>query len=184
LRLDSLIFLPQSVQAVLKWNGLSHISLYASRWALNQIIKLTFWESATILLWETMYDHDTNLERYIQEHVASNVLPVGSPIGTTQPNNPPSAEKRREPRFVTNNPAFIHSLNPLTLDLTPAQVLDVSRQGLKLRIGRLILTGSEIQVKLRDLFVLGEIRYCVHQVGSFFLAGILVEDVLRLPHVN
>ena len=129
-----------------------------------------------------MYVHDTNLGHYIQQQLASNVLPVGIPIDTTQP-NPPGAEKRRERRFVTNNPAFLHSLNSLTLDITPVQVLDVSRQGLKLRIGRQFLTGSEIQVKLKDLFVLGEIRYCV-RVGSCFLAGILVEDVLRLPHVH
>jgi PilZ domain len=130
-----------------------------------------------------MYVHDTNLEHYIQEQLASNILPVGNPIDTTQPNNPPGAEKRREPRFVMNDPAFLHSLNRLTLDLTPVQVLDVSRQGLKLRIERQILTGSEIQVKLKDLFVLGEIRYCI-QVGKVFLAGILVRDVLRFPHAN
>jgi hypothetical protein len=129
-----------------------------------------------------MYVHDTNLEHYIQEQFASDILPVGSPIDTTQPNNPPGAEKRRERRFVTNDPAFLHS-HFLTLDITPVQVLDVSRQGLKLHIGRQFLTGSEIQVKLKDLFVLGEIRYCF-RVGSFFLAGILVEDVLRLPHVH
>jgi hypothetical protein len=127
-----------------------------------------------------MYVHDTNLEHYIQEQIASNVLPVGSPIDTTRP--PPKAEKRREPRFVTNDPAIIHSLNSLSPDFTPVQVLDVSRQGLKLRIGRQFLTGSEIQVELQDLFVLGVIRYCV-QVGRFFLAGVLVEDVLQLPHV-
>ena len=130
-----------------------------------------------------MYVHDTNLEHYIQEHVASSALPVGSPIDTTQPNNTSGAEKRREPRFVTNEPAVMQSLNPLRLGITPVRVLDVSRQGLKLRIGRQFLTGSEIQVKLKDLFVLGEVRYCV-QVGSYFLAGILVEDVLRLPHVH
>src|SRR5216684_8965702 len=130
-----------------------------------------------------MYVHDTNLGQYIQEQLASNILPVGIPIDTTQPNNPPSAERLRERRFVTNDPAIIHSLNSLSPDFTPVQVLDVSRQGLKLRIGRQFLTGSEIQVELKDLFVLGEIRYCV-RVGSFFLAGILVEDVLRLPHVQ
>jgi hypothetical protein len=130
-----------------------------------------------------MYVHETNLEHYIRENLASSTLPVDSPIYTTQPNNPLGAEKRREPRFVTNEPAFMHSLNPLNMSLTPVQVLEVSRQGLKLRMGRQIRIGSEIQVKLKDLFVLGEIRYCV-QVGSFFLAGILVEDVLRLPHVQ
>lgn len=130
-----------------------------------------------------MYVHDTNLEHYIQEQFASNIPPVGSRLETTQSNKPPNTEKRREPRFVTDDPALLHSLNPLTLDLTPIQVLDISRQGLKLRIGRQIRTGSEIQVKLKDLFVLGEIRYCV-QVGSFFVAGMLVEDVLRLPHVH
>jgi PilZ domain len=129
-----------------------------------------------------MYVHYTNLEQYIEEHVASSALPVSKPIDRTQSTNPPGAEKRREPRFVTNDPAFIHSLSPLTA-LTPVQVLDVSRQGLKLHIGRQFRTGSEIQVKLKDLFVLGEIRYCV-QVGSFFLAGILVEDVLRLAHAD
>src|SRR5712692_942273 len=115
-----------------------------------------------------MYVHDTNLEHYIQEQFASSVLPISKPIDRTQPNNPPGAEKRREPRFVTSDPAFLHSLNSLTLDLAPGQVLDVSRQGLKLRIGRHVRTGSEIQVKLKDLFVFGEIRYCV-PVGSFFL---------------
>jgi hypothetical protein len=130
-----------------------------------------------------MYIHDTNLEHYIQEQFASNVLPVGSPIDTTQPNDPPGAERRREPRFVTNDSAIIDSLSSLTPDFTPVQVLDMSRQGLKLRIGQQILIGSEIQVKLKDLFVLGKIRYCV-QMGSVFLAGILVEDVLWLPHVR
>ena len=130
-----------------------------------------------------MYVHDTNLEHYIQDHVASSVLPISKPIDRTQPNKTPGSDKRREPRFVTNDPAFLHSLNPPTLDLTPVQILDMSRQGLKLRIERQILTGSEIQVKLKDLFVLGEIRYCV-QAGRFVLAGVLVKDVLRLPHVH
>src|SRR6266699_312810 len=124
-----------------------------------------------------MYVHDTNLERYIQEHFASSNIPVGSPIDRTQPNDPPGAEKRREPRFVTNDSAIINSLNSLSQDFTPVQVLDMSKQGLKLRIEQGILIGSEIQVKLKDLFVIGKIRYCL-QVGSFFLAGILVEDVL------
>src|SRR6266853_8365 len=130
-----------------------------------------------------MYVHDTNLEHYIQEQFASSVLPINTPIDRPQPNNPPGAEKRREPRFVTNEPAFMQSLNPLNLGLMSVQVLDVSRQGLKLRIAQHVLTGSEIQVELKDLFVLGLIRYCV-QVGSFFLVGILVEDVLQLRHVH
>jgi hypothetical protein len=130
-----------------------------------------------------MYVHDTNLEHYIQEQFASSVLPVGNPIDTTKPNNPPGAEKRREPRFVTNQTAFMQSLNPRNLSRMSVQVLDVSRQGLKLRITQHVLTGSEIQVELKDLFVLGLIRYCV-QVGSFFLVGILVEDVLQLRHVH
>ena len=130
-----------------------------------------------------MYVHDTNLEHYIQEQFASSVLPISKPIDRTQPNDPPGAEKRREPRFVTNDSAIINSLNSLSQDFTPVQVLDMSKQGLKLRIEQGILIGSEIQVKLKDLFVIGKIRYCV-QVGSFFLAGILVEDVLWLRNVH
>jgi hypothetical protein len=73
-----------------------------------------------------MYIHDTNLEHYIQEQLASNVLPVGSPLGTTQPNDPPGAERRREPRFVTNDSAIIDSLSSLTPDFTPVQVFRIS----------------------------------------------------------
>ena len=130
-----------------------------------------------------MYVHDTNLEHYIQEHFASSVLPISRPIDCTQPNNIPGTEKRREPRFVMNEPAFMQSLNPLNLSLMSVQVLDVSGQGLKLRIAQHVLTGSEIQVELKDLFVLGLIRYCV-QVESLFLVGIPVEDVLQLRHVH
>ena len=65
-----------------------------------------------------MYVHDTNLGQYIQEQLASNILPFGIPIDTTQPNNPPGAERRRERRFVTNDPAIIHSLNSLSPDFT------------------------------------------------------------------
>src|SRR5258707_15886338 len=99
-----------------------------------------------------MYVHNATLEDYILEHLASSILPVGSPIDHTQPNNPPGAEKRREPRFVTNDSAIIHSLNSLSQDFTPVQIMDVSRQGMTLRIERQIRTGSEIQVKLKDLF--------------------------------
>ena len=70
----------------------------------------------------------------------------------------------------------MQSLNPLNLVLMSVQVLDVSRQGLKLRIAEHVLIGSEIQVELKDLFVLGLIRYCV-QVGSFVLVGILDRQV-------
>jgi hypothetical protein len=125
-----------------------------------------------------MYVHDTNLEHYIQEQFASDILPVGSPIDRPQPNNAPGAEKRGEARFLTNEPALMQSLNPLNLSRMSVQVLDVSRQGLKVRIAQHVLTGSEIQVELNDLFVLGLIRYCV-PVGGLFLAGILVEDVLQ-----
>ena len=121
-----------------------------------------------------MYVHDPNLEPYINEHWASNALLATSPIEDVPQVLGP--EKRQEFRLATNEAAFVYSLNPLMPGSTLVRIVDVSKRGLKLHIDRRIEPGTEVQVKLDHVFVTGEIRYCV-QVGSFFLAGVLVDDV-------
>jgi hypothetical protein len=129
-----------------------------------------------------MYVRDRNLEPYLMEHSASDAaLNVGA-IQTHEPDYC-GADKRREPRFATNEPASIHSLNPLTPGYTPVRILDISNWGLKLRGQRFIEPGTQIHVKLGNVFVVGEVRYSI-PAGGFFLAGVLVEDAFRLPWIR
>lgn len=121
-----------------------------------------------------MYVHDPNLGPYIKEHWASDAVVGAGPINGGS--RVPRAERRHDPRFTTNVAASVHSLNPLTPEYSPAQIVDVSKRGLKLRVQRPIQPGTEIQIRLSRGFVLGEIRYCV-QAGSSYVAGVLVEDV-------
>jgi hypothetical protein len=88
------------------------------------------------------------------------------------------SEKRRERRFPVNEAASIQSFNPLR-QKTPLHLLDVSRRGLGVSTAQPLHCGSEIQVHMRDAFVLGEVRYCV-PVGDAFHSGIFIESVLRL----
>lgn len=121
-----------------------------------------------------MYIHDPSLEPYIREHWPSDAVVGAGP--TEDASRVRRAERRQDPRFTANVAASVHSLNPLTPEYSPAQVVDVSKRGLKLRVLRPIQPGTEIQIRLNRGFVLGEIRYCV-QAGSSYFAGVLVDDV-------
>ena len=56
------------------------------------------------------------------------------------------------------------------------RVLDTSKEGLKLFIPRELMKGALIQIHLRDLFILAEVRYC-RSFGTGFHAGVLIQDV-------
>jgi PilZ domain len=87
-------------------------------------------------------------------------------------------EQRQERRFVTNEFAFIQSLKPLVSERIPVRVLDVSKGGLGLRLNCSFEPGTVVQVKMRDLFVLGEVRHCRPEASSF-VAGVRIENVLE-----
>ena len=117
-----------------------------------------------------MYVHDPNLEPYIKEHWALGRSPMED-IPQVR-----GAERRRDPRFATNAAASVRSLYPLVPEYRAVRIVDISKRGMKLRSKDRIQPGAGIQIKLKGVFVLGEIRYCV-QAGKFFLAGVLVDDV-------
>lgn len=121
-----------------------------------------------------MYVHDPNLGSFLKEHWASSATLEASPIEDLP--QVLGAERRQEPRYATDEAASVHSLNPLIPEYIPARIVDVSTRGLRLRIGRPIQPGTEIQIKSNLVFVVGEIRYCIH-IGTSFLAGVLVDDV-------
>jgi PilZ domain len=85
-------------------------------------------------------------------------------------------ENRKSVRVPTDDPAFLTVLHPEPSGRIDTRVLDISKQGLRLAIPRELMKGAVIQVRLRDLFILAEVRYC-RSVKTGFHAGVLIQDV-------
>ena len=89
---------------------------------------------------------------------------------------PDQIEKRQEPRITVNSTAIVHAINPLNLDRVTAHVLNASTSGLKMSCQAGYQVGTLLQIRLKDAFVLGQVRYCIQEVGDFHL-GIRIEDL-------
>lgn len=85
-------------------------------------------------------------------------------------------ENRRSPRVAINNPAVLTVLKPDPSPRIKMRILDASREGLKLQLPHSLMTGTLVQVHVRDLFILAEVRYS-RRVGSMYHAGVQIHDV-------
>lgn len=99
------------------------------------------------------------------------------------------AEKRRETRYPTNDPAEVQFLPSTGVGL-PAKVIDISRSGLRLELETTLGRGTRIEILIlpRKLVLFGEVRYC-RRSGNVFHAGVLIEGVVppesdRTKHIH
>jgi len=88
-----------------------------------------------------------------------------------------SAEKRKYARFPTDDLAEIKLIYPNVSEPLSIRVLDVSKEGLKVRLSHPLLTGITVEVRTLHALVFAEVRYCV-EVGDFFEAGVQIQDVI------
>jgi hypothetical protein len=88
-------------------------------------------------------------------------------------------ERRKHPRIPTNDPARLRILQPVVLEPQDVQILDTSREGLRLSLNRPLEPGALVQIRLKHLLVLAEVRYC-HPHGDQFHAGVAIYDTLAL----
>jgi hypothetical protein len=84
-------------------------------------------------------------------------------------------EKRREPRFTTNDSASFQLLNPFSHECWRVWVLDVSKNGLGLFTPRPAIPGSDVKVRMKDCVAFGNTRYCVPTTEGF-LVGVQLHD--------
>ncbi len=62
------------------------------------------------------------------------------------------------------------------------QMMDVSRNGLKVRTPQFVARGAIVQLLVKQAIVLGEVRYCVPAAAEFN-AGIEILDLIpKLSH--
>jgi hypothetical protein len=88
-------------------------------------------------------------------------------------------ERRRHARVPTDQSA---SITVIRFPLKPVggRVLDASEGGLKLTVSESLESGTLVQVRLANMFVLAEVRYCLRQVIEFHV-GIETKDVFEIP---
>ena len=83
--------------------------------------------------------------------------------------------KRREYRFVTDDPAGLQILNPLSADNLDVRILDVSKHGLRLSMRSNVEPGSSLKVRMKDYIAFGVARYCIPATEGFFV-GVQIHD--------
>ncbi len=87
-------------------------------------------------------------------------------------------EHRREPRVPVNFPGRLKLLDPVTSVGPPhdAQVVEISRGGLKIRTPRFLIPKTLVQIRFNGKAVLGEVRYCTKADSGYFAGLKLTED--------
>jgi hypothetical protein len=103
------------------------------------------------------------------QRVLSNALDDAAWCGT---------ERRREIRTAVDAPASIKLLDPITSTSPPqhGRVIEISRNGMKLRAQRLMFRRTLIQVRVQGKMVLGVVKSCVRDGDEFQIGVQLVKD--------
>jgi len=85
-------------------------------------------------------------------------------------------ENRKNPRVATDDPAVLTVLKPERSPRITMRIVEASTGGLKLQLPRQLMTGTLVQVRVRELFILAEVRYSI-PAGKLFYAGVKIHDV-------
>jgi hypothetical protein len=84
---------------------------------------------------------------------------------------PGQRERRREPRISTDAPVFVTVLNPVGHERCPARIVDVCRNGMKIRIAEFLPPGALALIRFGALHVVGNVRHCTGNEAEV-LAGV------------
>lgn len=89
-----------------------------------------------------------------------------------------AAERLGEARISTDDTACLRILSPLRTEQFRARVVDISQNGVKIGFSDFLQPGVVIQVRVYNLLILGEVRYCVASgmKDPSFLIGIRIQD--------
>ena len=96
-----------------------------------------------------------------------------------EPHLPGHADLRAEPRFKTEDEsATVAILGSHQRGPFGANLVDISRSGLGLRLEQNLPMNSWIRVELGPAMVLGEIRHCTPEAGTGYRVGLVTDTVI------
>jgi hypothetical protein len=87
-----------------------------------------------------------------------------------------AAQKRFEPRFDTAGEGTVQELHPLSLDRQKIKIVNMSKNGLGILVSKAILPGTMVQLRIKDRFELGNVRYCSAKGVDGFQVGLRLYD--------
>ena len=71
-----------------------------------------------------------------------------------------TTHKRSEPRFDTEGEGTLQELHPLSLERHRVRIVNVSKNGLGLVSLKAVLPGTIVQLRIKDVVELANVRYC------------------------
>src|SRR5579871_3042687 len=80
-------------------------------------------------------------------------------LGNRQLGSYEGTEKRREHRIPTDDEGQLQAFSPFSPAKIRVQIVDVSRNGLKVHTPLSMGRGTIVQVRLKEAIILGEVRY-------------------------
>jgi hypothetical protein len=92
------------------------------------------------------------------------------------PANDESQDRRRDPRLSCDSTVVALHLDASDEPLA-ANLIEVSRAGLKLQAAEALPVGSLITIDVGEITVLGEVRRCDPGPGDSYTVGLLTHDV-------
>ncbi len=98
--------------------------------------------------------------------ISSIVIPPGLPF----------AERRHEPRFETAQFASVTQLTGAPEPL-PANVLEVSTRGIKLKLAQSLPVGAPLKIDVRSDLILGEVRYWTPEEDGSYCVGVEIDQI-------
>ena len=102
-----------------------------------------------------------------------------SPLGDRQRDELAALERRRAIRISVDDPAEMRVISPDCSDLSNVRVLDVSKEGFKLLVPKPLNPGATVQIRMKTVIALAEVRYCV-LCSDGYHAGVLILDAFPI----
>jgi c-di-GMP-binding flagellar brake protein YcgR len=89
------------------------------------------------------------------------------------------ADRRKNLRVPVDSAARLKCLNPMltTGPSIPAQVLDISRSGMRVCAERKLQPGSVVQIIVKDMFYVGTVRHTRPSGDGFEIGVRLTESI-------
>jgi hypothetical protein len=91
---------------------------------------------------------------------------------------PDGREKRQHRRFPTNDSGVLQILNPFSVEYSDILIVDVSRNGMRVRGRMLVERGSLVKVRVKTSLFFGEVRYCESVSDGTFHVGLQLQDFM------
>jgi hypothetical protein len=85
------------------------------------------------------------------------------------------AERRRNRRVPSNDPAQIKLIPPTVSEPMEARILVVSKDGFKVEVPQLLEPGTTVQIIMKRIIAIAEVRYCI-RVDQRYHAGVSIQD--------